>query len=197
MRHLMMWFYCLSLWKATAIVLAMTVPLVLLCKKAKRQWIAKIVLVLLLALWAAAALYQTIWSRTPGESHPIRWFPLQSYFDMLCSGNLELFRSNYMNVLLFYPAGAILAALLSGPKKHPILSVLGIVLLGLFSVKIEVAQYRLEIGWAEMDDIIHNTSGSIIGYGVFHRLDQHIISFSQNIHKYMDSAPPWSRINRR
>ena len=68
-----------------------------------------------------------------------------------------------MNVALFHPAGLLAASLL--PEKWSRCQKMLAVLLpfALFSVMIEYAQFRYALGESEIDDVIHNTFGALIG----------------------------------
>jgi glycopeptide antibiotics resistance protein len=78
-------------------------------------------------------------------------------------GNIEILRSNFMNAVLFYPAGLVLCSLL--PQKwRPWLRILLVsVLLCVLSCAVEQAQYVYSLGQVEIDDVIHNTLGAMLG----------------------------------
>ena len=116
-----------------------------------------------LVLWIMVALYTTIFSRSSGIESAWAAVPFHSYREVLSGGNPELLRSNLMNVVLFAPAGLLAGALLPDrwPMKRRLLWVGGIFCL--FSLGIEMTQYRLAMGQAEIDDVIHNTLGAVIG----------------------------------
>lgn len=64
---------------------------------------------------------------------------------------------NIQNVLLFIPFGV----LFPGKRwKWLLITVL------LFSVAIEVIQYGFNLGWCEVDDVICNVVGAVIGFGL-------------------------------
>ena len=87
--------------------------------------------------------------------------PFQSYRAFFAGENEELLRSNLMNVLLFFPAGLFAGTLL--PRRR-LLPILGIALAAaLLSAGIEVLQFRFALGFAETDDVIHNTLGALLG----------------------------------
>lgn len=72
-----------------------------------------------------------------------------------------------MNVLLFYPAGLLWAGLL--PRRWPFgrMLVCTVLSFSLFSLGIELAQFGLGLGLGEMDDVLHNTLGALLGIAVF------------------------------
>lgn len=116
-------------------------------------------LVALLTLWAAAALRLTILNRSGGEMGDFQLIPFHSYAEVLAGGNPEILRSNFMNVVLFYPAGLLLAAILLKQWRTPVT----VAVLCMFSLSIEGAQYALFLGQGEIDDVLHNTLGALCG----------------------------------
>lgn len=116
----------------------------------------------MLLVWAAAVLYLTVWSRSGSGSYRTEWIPFHSYREVLAAGNREILRSNFMNLVLFYPAGLLLAALLPKRWRGWRLPAL-IVTFAIFSFGIEYAQYHWALGRPEIDDVIHNTLGAVLG----------------------------------
>ena len=79
------------------------------------------------------------------------------------SENREIFRSLFLNVLLFEPLGAALVHLLSG-KQAQWMRILTSTLVGLaVSLAIEYCQFHFSFGNAEADDVICNTLGALVG----------------------------------
>lgn len=116
-----------------------------------------------LIIWVAAALWITIFGRSSGTVRLPERIPFHSYRELFASGKDEIIRTNFMNVALFYPAGLLLASLLpeSWTNCRKILAV-GI-MLALFSLSIEYVQFSYALGKPEIDDVIHNTIGAILG----------------------------------
>lgn len=133
-----------------------------------RHKIWKIAVILVLLMWAASVVIQTIFQRTPDNSLRPVWLPFQSYVDALKEGGeKELLRSNFMNAVLFYPAGLLLVSLLQ-EKWYSWLRLLIVLLLYTgFSLAIEFGQYRYHLGLAQTDDVIHNALGACLGAAVF------------------------------
>ena len=116
----------------------------------------------MLALAVVSILYVTLARRESGD-YGIYMIPFYSYREAASGGNRELYRSNFMNVLLFYPAGLFTSQLL--PDKWPrwirlLLPVLGFAVI---SGGIEYVQYRYSLGRCEIDDVIHNALGGFLG----------------------------------
>ena len=68
-----------------------------------------------------------------------------------------------MNVVLFYPTGLLACELLPKSWNRAKRVILIAVLFALVSVGIEFCQYHFVLGQAEVDDVIHNTLGTLIG----------------------------------
>lgn len=63
-----------------------------------------------------------------------------------------------LNVLLFLPLGFLLGTATENWR---------IVLLGfILSVFIELLQYALVLGWCQADDVLNNTIGTAVGFGI-------------------------------
>ena len=118
--------------------------------------------------WFGIVLCTTIFCRTLGGSYDAQWIPLHSYRYFFHAEFPEAFRSVFMNVLLFYPAGLLWAALFRGNKSRRDRIRHMVLLFGLFSLSIELSQYFFQLGTAEIDDVLHNTLGAAAGFAAFH-----------------------------
>ena len=119
---------------------------------------------LLFLAWLTVIAVATLTDRTPGiiPAEP-ELIPFHSYRAVMAGENKEIFRSNFMNVILFYPAGLFACELL--PKSWSLAKrvILVVVLFALVSAGIEFCQYHFALGQAEVDDVIHNALGALIG----------------------------------
>ena len=120
-----------------------------------------------LAGWFLAVLWATVLDREPG-SYESSWIPLHTYWKIFSGGHPELERSGLMNVLLFYPGGLFLAGLLPQNGSYRRRMICAVICFGLFSLSIELSQYFLQLGTAEIDDVLHNTLGAAAGFAAFH-----------------------------
>ncbi len=121
----------------------------------------------LLAGWFFAVLWTTIFSRETG-TYASCWIPLHAYWLLFSDGEPEMYRSCLMNVALFYPAGLLLAGLLPQRGSYRGRMLCTAICFGLFSFPIELCQYFLQLGIAEIDDVLHNTLGAVAGFAAFH-----------------------------
>ncbi|MCR5452644.1 MAG: VanZ family protein [Lachnospiraceae bacterium] len=76
-------------------------------------------------------------------------------------GELGFFLNIYGNILLLVPLGFLLPAIFWGEKHYPVLAI-GICFL--FSVGVELTQLVTRHGCCDVDDVILNTIGGMIGY---------------------------------
>ena len=163
LRQLLIYFYCLPLKYVALIICAGTIGYLMLWRRyAKLRWF-RIGSGVVLGMWLIAVLWATVLNRSTAEGAPAVWLPMHSYREVLNGGNRELLRANFMNVALFYPGGLLLALFLPGKcSKLSRLSVL-LVLGAVLSLGIELYQLRFSMGSPEIDDVIHNALGAVLG----------------------------------
>ena len=106
----------------------------------------------------------TVYTRTPGSVQgTLNLTPFHAYYLYFSGQQSEAMRSCLMNMILFVPLGLFAGELL--PKKWALWKrVLLITAIGCaFSIFIEYQQYALQCGEAEVDDVINNTIGALVG----------------------------------
>lgn len=114
--------------------------------------------VLLLVEWLFLVFYVTVLCRDIGGVRDGSLCPFWSYFNPKYP--VEVMALNMLNVILFVPVGFLLGCGFQGMTwKKVLLS--GCCL----SVVIELLQLIFQRGFCEVDDVIHNTLGCLIGYG--------------------------------
>ena len=69
-----------------------------------------------------------------------------------------------LNILFFIPYGLLF------PWKHNWKRVFMTALV--LSISIELSQYIFNLGWCEVDDVISNTLGAMIGYGIWWKVNK-------------------------
>lgn len=87
--------------------------------------------------------------------------PFWSYASIQ-EGRENLIAENIMNIAVFIPLG-LLFALASEKITWKHVAICGMAV----SVSIEVMQYIFKRGFSEVDDVIHNTLGCLVGYGIY------------------------------
>lgn len=164
MRKIFLWFYCLPISYAVILVLIATAVFMLLRKQFGKTKCWKTTMFLLFIGWIIVILFGTIGQRTEGGnlSEPIL-IPFYSYYTALNGGSRELFRSNFMNMVLFYPAGLLGCESLPKHWRQARKVLLIVCAFLLTSVIIEFCQYLFGLGLAETDDVIHNVFGTLLG----------------------------------
>ena len=159
-----LWFYCLSITDAVLLIIVVSAGYLIL-----RQWLGdkrlwRPVIALLFLAWLAVMAVATLADRTPGliPMEP-ELIPFHSYRAVMAGENKEILRSNFMNLILFYPAGLFACELLPKSWSRAKRVILVAVLFALVSAGIEFCQYHFALGQAEVDDVIHNALGALIG----------------------------------
>lgn len=111
---------------------------------------------LLLVEYVFLIYYSTVIIRTKVEGVGYNFHPFWSY------GEPRLFVENIMNVAVFVPVGVLTGLVLRGIRWWQVL-IAGSVL----SISIETLQFFLKRGFSEIDDVMHNTLGYVIGYWIY------------------------------
>ena len=101
----------------------------------------------------------TVIFRPTGDTRQYDFHPFWSY-NAIQEGREDLLAENIMNVVVFIPVGLILGLLLKDKKAWLISLIIGCGI----SVTIEALQFFLMRGFSEVDDVMHNTLGCVIGF---------------------------------
>ena len=107
LEKLFLRFYCLDLWDIVLLVLGASVLYLVFRRFLKNKVWWRYFVCAGFALWCAIIAAATVVSRESFNLAPAL-LPFASYREMAASGNVEIFRSNFMNVVLFYPTGLLL-----------------------------------------------------------------------------------------
>lgn len=140
-------------------VFAIGLFLVLKFSNEKNQF--QIVSKLLLIEYLSLLFCSTVLFRSGNEDVKYSVEPLWSY-ESIQDGNTVLIAENIMNVVAFIPIGFLLGS--SFRRMH----LWKVFILGIcISATVEGLQFYYKRGFAEIDDVIHNTLGCLIGYVVY------------------------------
>ncbi len=155
--------YCMDMSEIIYLVLLLSCVYVWIDQKLQDKWWRKPVVALGLFCFLCVVAYATVVNRSGGHTELPKLELFHTYREVMNGGDPELYRSNFMNAVLFYPVGLLGATLL--PKKWPgwFRCLLVTVLLGTMSAGIEYLQLRYALGLCEIDDVIHNTAGTLAG----------------------------------
>ena len=117
------------------------------------------------ASYFALIIYVTLIDRSSKtESTGLCLIPFNSYFQLF-KGNTDIFMQSIMNIAFYYPFGFLISELDVKfiRKRRWIVAVLAFVV----SFCVESLQFLFHLGYAEFDDVIHNTLGATIGLFAF------------------------------
>jgi len=157
------WFYCLPIGDALMWVAAGLLAFVLIREKLGDGRFWRWATGLLLFCWVGIILLGTLGNRSASSDLAEPWLiPFYTY-QLAAGGVKELYRSNFMNAVLFLPAGLFLAETLPQGSKRSGRVLLSVAFCLLLSVGIEMLQYVFCLGHVETDDVIHNTLGGLMG----------------------------------
>lgn len=164
MTALFHWIYCLPVFQVILLTAAVTVCFRMLHRRywshSGWRWLCAG----LLALWLLAVLTLTLFCRSSGNATALAYpIPFSSYLRCFREDKPELLRSNFMNLLLFYPGGLLLASFLPRHWNRVRLLLVTVAVAFLLSLAIELSQYRWALGQLEADDVLHNTLGALLG----------------------------------
>lgn len=160
LKEIFHYIYCMSIPSTVFILISVCCLwkfVELKIKKQKKLW--QVFNLLLFVVWFVCIIYMTVLTRA-GKTE-INFIPFRFIYEPFRTGNEEFFRTGWMNILLFVPGGMFLSYGISKPTK--IKRVLQIVVLIAISVDIEILQWYYKLGVVEIDDVICNTFGAIIG----------------------------------
>lgn len=143
-------------------------------KKSLKAW--KAINISFFVFFLLYLLFFAMLSRTPGE-YTVNLIPFSSYYRYFFGNNPEAFRTNTANLAVFYPLGLILSDMFQRNKKKKI--IISLIAFGL-SASIETVQYIFSIGYTEIDDIIHNTLGAVLGVIGYNLAYKRFLPYIQN-----------------
>ena len=152
----------LILYFAVGVLVLLTLAVFVRYLAGHRDTIDRTGLVLFL-LWFGVVLYLTLFSRLGAKpSNQFIITPFQGLSQALEERSLVPLEHDFLNILLFVPFGLLI------PRVNPRLSRAGLVLLSgiVTSTLIEGLQFILRLGYCDIDDIIANSLGAIVGYGI-------------------------------
>ena len=132
-------------------------------RKQKNRMITNIILTIILLFYTAVYVYLTFLYRTPMKESHIRTIPFWSYreaFSGWTIQRLSVARSIFLNILLFIPLGYLLPSLMLSFSHRYLFTIIIIISL---SIGTEIIQYYTRTGLCELDDLINNTVGGLLG----------------------------------
>ena len=128
--------------------------------------------ILLLVEYIFLLFCSTVFFRATSVTRQYDFHPFWSY-KAIQDGRENLLAENIMNVIVFIPVGMILGSFLrvkgsSTSEATKSMTWLMVAIIGCgISVTIEALQFFFMRGFSEVDDVMHNTLGCMIGYGIY------------------------------
>ena len=157
----------------------------LVLRKGKKvSWAAKPIVCVVSVLYCLGLLYYTLLSRTPSSGNIVNPVPfytimrslryplrLNGFVQKILTGRwqevfttLTPIRTAVLNVLLFMPMGYLMPEWFKGHSVN----VWSVLLMSLIiSGAIELIQLLTALGWCDVDDLICNLLGSVMGFGIY------------------------------
>lgn len=105
-------------------------------------------------------LNETVFNRAAKEVYQFNFQPFWSY-EAIKNGKESLIKEHFLNVALFIPLGMLICVVLQKKRWWRAL-IFGCSV----SLLIEVMQLVMKRGLCEFDDVMHNTLGCLLGYGL-------------------------------
>lgn len=116
----------------------------------------------MLSLACSFVFVMTLFRRGPGRFE-ITLKPFWSYYTAYVLNNTELWLQIIMNIAMYIPIGCSLPGYFQGMRQW--WKTTSVVLA--CSVVIEVIQYLFSIGYPDVDDVLNNIIGTLIGFGLY------------------------------
>lgn len=147
-----------ELWVALGIILCIGLVCIFCFVKGKeKKW--QYSSVLCLTIYLFIVLCNTVIFRLDSNTSRVVLIPFWSYMEAVKESRSFYLIENLLNIVLFVPIGLFLKMAFRHIKLIPIL-MCGLLL----SLAIELSQLLLHRGWFEVDDVMHNTIGTLLGY---------------------------------
>lgn len=163
LKSTFVWFYCLPYEDAAEYMLALGLLVIILKEPFQHKFWWKPVLGGFLLIWIGVLAYATVFSRPVGQYDPPNLILFHSYREVSSGGSWEILLSNYMNILLFFPGGLFLAAMLPRHRHWLLRILMSMAFFALLSATLEYGQYHWQLGQVEADDVLHNALGALLG----------------------------------
>ena len=126
-------------------------------KCGKNRW--KYVGCILLIAYIILVFCSTVFFRETADARKYNLLPFWSYRIILETNSKALMAENLMNIIFFLPIGLISGMFFPNIRWWRVLQS------GMFiAITIETLQFLFNRGFAEIDDVIHNTVGCLIGW---------------------------------
>ena len=140
---------------ACIITVIVSIPLA----KRKKDWLPDLIYRCLFVIYCCFLLSATFAGRP--RVHGAMLIPFSSYYEAWAAQSFIGWRNILLNIAMFIPFGALLP--ICWDRKLNLRKLL--VIVALTSLSIETVQYISRTGLFEIDDLINNLLGALIGFG--------------------------------
>lgn len=148
-----------TFFEVTGCILVASLVLILFCKDVKKGF--RLVFLIALIEYITLIYSSTVFCRLSLPERKYDFHPFWTYNAIMDGENLYI-GEILMNIVMFIPVGLLLGFAIKGLKWWQVLLIGGGI-----SFSIEILQFVLMRGFSEIDDIMHNTLGCMIGYGIY------------------------------
>lgn len=153
----------------------------LLCQRIARYQYGKKGIFAIFVLYFFILTGVTLFTRVPAENATLIYIPFQAakkafqfdgfiilalLYGKIILVNAEALAGIILNILLFIPLGYLFPVLVPKCRTWPKMILLGFVT----SLTIETIQLFTHLGWFDVDDLIHNTIGAMLGYLAYKKI---------------------------
>lgn len=153
-----------------ALILSVSILFIIFKNLITNQKIKRPIIFASFFIYVGLVIYSTLIDReSSAETSGYCLIPFDSYYQFF-NGNRDIMQQSIMNVAFFYPFGFLIGCLnFESLKKRKWIIIL---FAFTFSLCVEVCQYIFCLGYAEVDDVIHNTLGAVIGVFAYELLNE-------------------------
>lgn len=144
----------------TLVVLGFLLALLILATPGRK--ISDRIALALLAAYLTLVFASTVLFRAEIQPSANNIIPFSTWQQAFSTQNTQLTLQNIENIALFLPAGIALGWLCR--DAEPLECLIAYIGVMLFSLSIEALQFHYSIGMSDIDDVINNCLGLIIGY---------------------------------
>jgi glycopeptide antibiotics resistance protein len=172
MHAIISWLYEFPVYCWLVLVLILLLLWTLSAVKFQNSSVWKTLTVIAFVISIVLIVMVTLVFRQTSEDKGFSLIPFSSF--EIAKTHSDVYQEVMLNVVLFYPVGLTMPFVINRITNHPV--IITIITSCILSVIIEIFQYLFNRGYAEIDDVIFNTLGVVIGsvsFLVFKRFSNH------------------------
>ena len=139
------------------------------CVKRHQKTVTTTICGIVLSLNSSFIFIMTLFGREIRKTHRLELKPFESYFISFSEGDMEVLLQILVNIAMYIPLGFVLPYCFKVFERYRYIILVSIA----SSMVIELIQLVFRIGWFEVDDIINNTLGAVVGvliYAILHKV---------------------------